>query len=49
MDNFDPTALPYTGNPLDLSNVGTGNFANLLPTIGLQDNMGLYDTGDFGK
>ena len=48
MEGFDPSALPYMASPLDLANVGTGDYLNMLPSMGIQRQAALYDTGDFG-
>lgn len=52
MEGFDPTALPYLTNPLALDNFNhnatTADYLNIMPSTGIQEQVALYDTGDFG-
>lgn len=51
MEGFDPTGLPYMANPLALDGYNNGpavDYLNMLPTTGMQEQSGLYDTADFG-
>ena len=47
MEGFDPLRMPYLPNPMTLDGVTGGDFLNPLP-VGMQEPVGLYDTGDFG-
>lgn len=40
--------LPYLASPVSLDNVNAGDYLGGLPA-GIQQQVGLYDTGDFGS
>lgn len=46
MEGYNLSSLPYGDDPLSVGNVGTGDYGNML--LGIGEQGGLYDTGDFG-
>ncbi len=47
MEGFDPSLMSYMGDPLSMGNVGAGDYRNMLPALGIQEQAGLFDTGNF--
>ena len=47
MEGFDPMGLPYLASPMSLDNTGAADYLASLP--GIQQQVSLYDTGDFGS
>lgn len=47
MEGFDPSSMSYMGHPLSLDNIGAGDYRNVLPALGIQDQTGLFDTESF--
>jgi len=47
MDGFDPLSMPYMNDPSSLGNIGAGDYRSVLPAMGNQEQMGLFDTADF--
>lgn len=47
MEGFDPSSMSYMADPLSLANIGAGDYRNVLPAMGVQEQVGLFDTAHF--
>lgn len=50
MDGFDPHEANYLGTPLSMPpGVATDQYGNILPAMGMPEQMHRYGSGPFGR